>query len=51
MGLAPEVFWNMTLTEWRAALAGFMERNGARAGQPLERKTLDQLMQLYPDKR
>lgn len=49
MGLAPEVFWNMTLTEWRAALAGFMERGGPRS-QPLERKTFDELMQLYPDK-
>jgi uncharacterized phage protein (TIGR02216 family) len=51
MGIAPETFWRMSLMEWRAALAGFMERNGARAAQPLERKALDDMMQLYPDKR
>lgn len=50
MGMAPETFWRMSLTEWRAALAGFMERHGPRA-QPLERKVLDDMMQLYPDKR
>ena len=49
MRLTPDTFWTMSLVEWNAALAGFMQRNGPRA-QPLERKALNELMQLYPDK-
>jgi uncharacterized phage protein (TIGR02216 family) len=49
MGLAPDAFWNMTLTEWRAAVAGFAAGRGQARAQPLERKALNQLMQRYPD--
>ena len=52
MGLAPEIFWNMSLVEWRAALAGFGEARGVRAHSPagsLGRRELDALMQRFPD--
>jgi hypothetical protein len=52
MGLSPEVFWNMTLVEWRAALAGFAERRGLRTtanAGAMRRDELTRLMKLYPD--
>ncbi len=52
MGLAPEIFWNMSLVEWRAALTGFGEARGVRAHLPagsLGRRELDALMQTFPD--
>jgi len=52
MGLSPDTLWNMTLREWRAALAGLAERRGVRAqssAHAMARAELAQLMQLYPD--
>ena len=50
MGLSPQTFWNMTLVEWRAALAGYLERNGMTPRAPgLTRSTLTNLMNRYPD--
>lgn len=50
MGLAPEIFWNMSLIEWRAALAGFAEARGfVHATASLGRRELDALMKLFPD--
>jgi hypothetical protein len=52
MGLPPDVFWNMTLVEWRAALAGFAERRGLRVAanaDAMRQAELARLMQLYPD--
>jgi uncharacterized phage protein (TIGR02216 family) len=49
MGLAPETFWRMSLTEWRASVRGFQARRGARAAAPLARCELDDLMERYPD--
>ena len=52
MGLAPDAFWSMTLTEWRAALAGFAQSRGLRTISPehaMRRAELLNLMQLYPD--
>jgi len=47
MGLAPDVFWRMSLVEWRAALAG---RFGTQArSAPMTRASLAQLMEQYPD--
>jgi len=54
MGLSPDTFWNLTLVEWRAALAGYAERRGWRMKMPadgLSRSELSHLMQLYPDTR
>jgi uncharacterized phage protein (TIGR02216 family) len=49
MGIAPEVFWSMTLVEWRAAVAGFAGRRWGRAAAPLDGKDLRALMRRYPD--
>ena len=53
MGLTPETFWNLTLTEWRAMLAGFAERHrpGARvrAADAMRLSELHTLMRQYPD--
>jgi hypothetical protein len=54
MRLAPETFWNMTLTEWRATLAGFAQARGLRTVSPqqaMHRDDFLRLMQLYPDTR
>jgi uncharacterized phage protein (TIGR02216 family) len=47
MRLAPDVFWAMSLSEWRAAVNGFARRSSRTA--PLPRADFEQLMQLYPD--
>ncbi|HEY0281404.1 MAG TPA: phage tail assembly chaperone [Rhizomicrobium sp.] len=44
MGLKPKTFWNMSLAEWRAMLAGKRPRRSS-----LGRRELDDLMQHYPD--
>lgn len=51
MGMRPADFWTMTLVEWRAALAGFSERNGARKdkGGAMRRSELDALVRRFPD--
>jgi hypothetical protein len=52
MGLAPDIFWNMTIIEWRAAQAGFAQMRGLRAAATVDamrRSELLKLMQLYPD--
>jgi uncharacterized phage protein (TIGR02216 family) len=41
--LAPEVFWNLSLPEWRALIAP------ARRAAPLARTEFDDLMSRYPD--
>jgi hypothetical protein len=54
MKLAPDIFWNMTLNEWRAALAGFAQSRGWRMtahAQAMRRAELSRLMDLYPDTR
>jgi hypothetical protein len=54
MGLSPDVFWNMTLSEWRAALAGYAQSRGLRMGRAehaLPRAEFLRLLQLYPDTR
>jgi hypothetical protein len=51
MGMRPKDFWNMTLIEWRAALSGFAERNGARnrPADALCGADLSELMRRFPD--
>jgi uncharacterized phage protein (TIGR02216 family) len=51
MGLAPRVFWAMSVPEWRAAVAGFAARGGRRIVSPLARAELDGLIERYPDKK
>ena len=46
MALAPDVFWRMSVIEWRAAVAGRFPR--ART-QPMNRAALVQLMKEFPD--
>lgn len=47
MRLTPDVFWSMSLAEWRAAVNGFARRS-SRA-QPLARAEFEQLMKQFPD--
>jgi uncharacterized phage protein (TIGR02216 family) len=42
--LAPQIFWSLSLPEWRAVTAAF-----APATPPLARSDLQTLMQQYPD--
>jgi uncharacterized phage protein (TIGR02216 family) len=45
--MRPCDFWEMTITEWNAAVAGFHAAHGI--AQPLARADLEQMMRLYPD--
>jgi uncharacterized phage protein (TIGR02216 family) len=45
--LTPDVFWAMSLSEWRAAVNGFARRSHRAA--PLTRSDFEHLMTLYPD--
>lgn len=47
LGLAPKVFWSMTLPELQAAVRGRFDE-GTRAGVP-PRAALGELMTAYPD--
>ncbi|MFL6689736.1 MAG: phage tail assembly chaperone [Alphaproteobacteria bacterium] len=47
MRLSPDVFWAMSLGEWRAAVNGFARRSSCAT--PLARADLDRLMRMYPD--
>jgi hypothetical protein len=49
MGLAPDVFWTMSLPEWRAAVDGFAVRRGARRNTSLSRGEFEALMRMFPD--
>jgi uncharacterized phage protein (TIGR02216 family) len=48
MRLSPDVFWAMSLGEWRAAVNGFTRRSSRAT--PLARADLEQLMKMYPDR-
>lgn len=43
--LSPRTFWNLTLPEWRACIAGRLPARTA----PMKRDDLEHLMQRYPD--
>jgi len=47
MRLTPDVFWAMSLGEWRAAVNGFARRSSRVA--PLARAEFEQLVQMFPD--
>jgi hypothetical protein len=51
VGIQPSEFWNMSPTEVYATLAGFKEFNTSDddSQKPLDRESLEQLMELYPD--
>ena len=46
LGLAPAVFWSMTLKELAAAVRG---RFGPGAPAPLKRSDLEAMLQRFPD--
>jgi uncharacterized phage protein (TIGR02216 family) len=48
LGLAPDVFWRMTMSEVYAAVRGRFG-DGAGEGAPMARSDLDALMQRFPD--
>lgn len=49
MALSPDTFWNMSLTEWRAAAAGWQARHIPKRATPLNRNELAHLMKAHPD--
>jgi hypothetical protein len=50
MGLAPQIFWSMSLVEWCAAVKGYASRHGRRSAPPLSRGEFESLMQAHPDR-
>jgi hypothetical protein len=49
MRIAPDVFWSMSLGEWRAAVNGFARHT--RRAPPLARGEFESLMRMFPDRR
>jgi hypothetical protein len=49
MGMQPSEFWNASILEIHCAIDGFMEFNGAEKEAPMDKKGLNELMELYPD--
>lgn len=49
MGMSPDVFWNMSITEFYAAIEGFAEFHSGGKPPPLSRNELEDLMERYPD--
>jgi uncharacterized phage protein (TIGR02216 family) len=47
LGLAPDVFWAMTLKELAAAIRG---RLGLAGAAPLSRPDLDAMLERFPDR-
>jgi len=50
MGLAPDRFWRLSLSEWKAAVEGHAMRFGAKAMPILKREEFARLQARYPDK-
>ncbi|MEM1104058.1 MAG: phage tail assembly chaperone [Pseudomonadota bacterium] len=54
LNLTPDVFWTMSVAEWRCACSGLKRRLGAEGFDveaPLVRADLKTLMEQYPDER
>jgi len=50
MGMSPNNFWQSSPQEIYLALDGFAEFNGAKQNEePMNKTTLDEMMELYPD--
>lgn len=50
MGLAPQVFWAMSVKEWAAAVDGFVEFNGSAAARTgVSREEFEALKRRFPD--
>jgi uncharacterized phage protein (TIGR02216 family) len=49
MGLAPESFWRLSLTEWQAIAEGYAMRLG-KPQAPLSRVELAAMAARFPDK-
>ena len=51
MGLSPDLFWRLSLVEWRAAVEGHALRvSGGGRAAPLRRDEFGALLARYPDK-
>ena len=50
MGLAPDLFWRLSLVEWQAVVEGHALRLGGAHEPPLVRAELPALLARYPDK-
>ena len=49
IGIAPNEFWNLSLTEVFLAIEGFKEFNGSKEEERMDQNRLQELMELYPD--
>ena len=49
IGISPDVFWDMSITEITLAIKGFSEFNGGNKNIPMGSNELDELMEMYPD--
>lgn len=51
MRYTPEVFWSFSLREWQAALKGYQEKEYGIPDEPLNKASLDKLLEMCPDDR
>mgnify|MGYP003140601072 CR=1 FL=1 len=49
MGMPPDVFWDMSFTEFYSAVEGFAEFHSGGKPPPLSKGELEDLMERYPD--
>ena len=49
MQMRPKDFWNSSPIEIYMSIDGFSEFNGAEKDTPMDKKGLNELMELYPD--
>tara|TARA_Y100000114_G_scaffold157089_1_gene187026 strand:- start:2604 stop:2801 length:198 start_codon:yes stop_codon:yes gene_type:complete len=47
--LDPDVFWNMSFSEFYATLVGFQEFHSGSQPSPLSRAEMEDLMERFPD--
>lgn len=47
--MAPDTFWRYSLSEWLAAVDGYLESIGVEQAEPFSRDELAELMEEYPD--
>ena len=49
MQMTPEVFWNMSLSEFYSAIEGLRNFHTDTKSAPMKREELEDLMERYPD--
>ena len=49
MHYSSDAFWSLSLREWQAAFKGYVQKTQGDREAPLDRTSLQSLMERYPD--